>query len=186
MNNVIQADILSHLLSGKLNSLATWFADPMSPDEALACLPYIRRQARIASAGGRQWFEVRLAELIVAYWRGHDTEADYKNLLALAAEQRQQAMLGLCYGQLLLARKRETAWYHLDHGFRLAANLLEADEYFQVLKRHELLHGLPLSSNPSKPATLDELLTEARVVCQLQGRGSRPHVPGSEHSDMID
>jgi len=41
MNNVIQADILSHLMSGKLNSLATWFANPMSPDEAV--ISFIRK-----------------------------------------------------------------------------------------------------------------------------------------------
>ena len=146
MNKLIQADVLSNLLAGRLNSLATWFAEPMSPEQAEACLPDIRRQARMGACAGACWFDLRLAELIVAFWRGHDIEADYRNLSALAAEQRQQAVLRLCYGQLLLARRCETAWHYLDDGFRLAANLLDADEYFQVLKRHDLLHGLPLSA----------------------------------------
>ena len=158
----------------------------MSRDEAQARGREISRLAGNPGAGGQHWFEIRLAGLIVAYWRGGSVEADYKNLLVLAEEQRQQAMLRLCYGQLLLARRCENAWKYLDEGFRLSANMLQADEYFQVLKRHELLSGLPLSAEPSQPAPLDELLTEARVISRLRGRGTRPPPRSPKHRDTVD
>ena len=85
-----------------------------------------------------------------------------------------------------MACKHEPACDYLDSGFELAAHLLEPEEYFLVLKRHELLRRLQLMPTPSKAAGLDELLTEARVIQRLKGRESYtlPHNPG--HLDTLD
>ena len=88
-------------------------------------------------------------------------------------------------------RHHEQSWYAAatafrSNGFELAAHLLEPEEYFLVLKRHELLRHLQLMPTPSKAAGLDELLTEARVIQRLKGRESHtlPHNPG--HLDTLD
>ncbi len=99
MNKV---DTLQQLLSGQTVSLASWVAEPVSPQRAQACLPGILHQLQVSVIGGRGSFPVRLAELVVRYWCDYDIEAVYRNLLALLhGEQREQARLKLCYGQLL-------------------------------------------------------------------------------------
>lgn len=183
MNN---PDTLQQLLSGQTVSLASWFAEPISQQRAEACLPGVLHQLQASVASGRGSFPARLAELVVRYWCGHDVDAAYRNLLALHGERREQAQLKLCYGQLLMACKHEPACDYLDSGFELAAHLFEPEEYFLVLKRHELLRRLQLTPTPSKAAGLDELLTEARVIQRLKGRESHtlPHNPG--HLDTLD
>ena len=180
------ADILSFLLSGQAVSLATWFAAPLQPQQAEAWLPRIQRRAQASLTQGQPWFAVRLAELIVRYWTGHEVDAVHKNLLALINEPLERSMLELCYGQLLIARKREPAWQHLERGFALAAHLLEPEDYFLVLKRHELLRRLVLTGRPSRPMKLHELLTEARVIDRLRGRGTHSKPGGPRHQDTID
>ena len=179
-------DILPYLLSGQTVSLATWFAGPLQPQQAGAWLPRIQRQVQVSLAGGQAGFTVQLAELIARYWIGQDVDAGHKILLAVLNETRERAMLELCYGQLLIARKRETAWQHLERGFGLAAHLLEPEDYFLVLKRHELLRCLALSALPSRPMGLHELLTEARVIGRLRGRGTRSVPAGPRHQDTLD
>ena len=172
-------DILSFLLSGQTVSLATWFAGPLQPRQAEDWLPRIQRQVQVSLAGGQPRFNVQLAELIVRYWIGQDVDAGHKILLALLNETRERAMLELCYGQLLIARKCQPAWQHLERGFGLAAHLLEPEDYFLVLKRHELLRCLALSAQPSMPLELNDLLTEARVIGRLRGRvHDVPDLPG--------
>jgi hypothetical protein len=128
---------------------------------------------------------VRLAEIIFRFWAGHDSESNYRNCLALLDSDRDLALLELCYGQLLIARRLEPAWRHLDTGFTTAARLLEPEDYFTVMKRHELLRQLPLATRPSPAASLDALLAEARVIARLRGPGGRPgtHLPG--RSDTV-
>lgn len=164
-----EPDTLSVLLSGQTASLASWFAGPLTPQQAEVWLETIRHQVRRAVIEGQDLCAVRLAELVVRYWYGYGIDADYQNMLALRRERREGAMLELCYGQLLIARKNNMAWQHLDSGFQLAAHILRPEEYFVVLKRHELLRLLVLSEHPSAPLRLDELLTEARVIQQLKG-----------------
>jgi hypothetical protein len=166
-------ETLPLLLSGEPVPLAHWFAEPMTPVMARNWAPRIRHhvQRALHRAGSR--FEFHLAELIVRHWCGYDAEPDYSRLLAMPIDAYEHAALELCYGQLLIAQRCQRAWSHLDRGFHQAAHLLEPEEYFQVLKRHELLRVLPLGPGFSEPAGLRTLLTEAGVIRELKGRTGR-------------
>jgi hypothetical protein len=185
---VKEPDTLSVLLSGQTVSLASWFASPLTPQQAEAWLAKIWRWTQASVSQGPDGFAVRLAELLVRYWHGYDIDAAYQNMLALLSERRERSMLELCYGQLLIARKTDMAWQHLDSGFELAAHIFHPEDYFLVLKRHELLRALVLSARPSKPRRLDELLTEARVIQRLKGpgRGTHRQTVGRMHHDTLD
>ena len=183
-----EANILPVLLSGQTVSLASWFASPLTRQQADAWLPKIHRRNQTAVSEGQNCCTVRLAELIVRYWLGDNVNVDYQNMRVLLGERRECAMLQLCYGQLLIARKIDMAWQHLDCGFQLAAHILHPEDYFLVLRRHELLRALVLSTRPSTPMRLDELLTEAGVIQRLKGagRGTRQPIEGRTHHDTID
>lgn len=183
-----ESDILPVLLSGQRVSLASWFAGPLTREQAKAWLPRVQYRLRIAVSERQNACAVRLAELIVRYWLGDNVDVAHRNMLATPGERRERAMLELCYGQLLIARKTETAWQHLDNGFQHAAHILQPEDYFIVLRRHELLRALVLSPRPSKPMQLDELLTEASVIRRLEGlrRGTHRLAKGRKHHDTID
>ena len=183
-----EPDILPVLLSGQTVSLASWFADPLTRHQAKDWLPRIRRRTPTLVNEGQNSCAVDLAELIVRYWLGENVTVAYQNILALDMGRRERAMLELCYGQLLIARKTDPAWQHLERGFRLAAHLLQPENYFIVLKRHELLRALVLSACPSTPMHLDELLTEASVIQKIKGadRGTHRQTAGRKHHDTLD
>jgi hypothetical protein len=183
MNKV---ETLQKLISGQTVSLASWLAEPVSQQRAQACLPGILHRLQASISSGHGSFPVRLAEVVVRYWCGHDLDAIFRNLLALHGKRREQAQLKLCYGELLMACKYQPAWDYLDSGFELAAHLFEPEEYFLVLKRHELLRRLQLRPVPAKPASLDELLTEARVIQRLNGRANYSPPQKTGHLDTLD
>ncbi len=173
----------AQLADGAEISLASWLAEPMSPASAAAALDEV--QGRLHRARGNR-FALNLAALICRYWAGRDISAVYQTMSALAAAPREAALLELCCGQLFMARRSHPAWEHLDRGFRLATHLLAAEDYFCVLKRHELLRQLPLHRQPAAPAGLAALLQEARVVARLQ-RPGRAVAPGTGgHRDTLD
>lgn len=182
-----EPDSLPVLLSGQEVSLASWFASPLTRRQAESRLPAIQRRVHTSLSKGQNGCAIRLAELIVRYWRGDDVDVAYQNMLALPGECRERAMLELCYGQLLIARKICMAWQYLDSGFQLAAHMLNPEDYFLVLKRHERLRALVLSARPSTPMRLDELLTEASVIQRLggAGRGTHQQIEGRMHYDTI-
>lgn len=177
---------MARLLSGKPVSLAVWLAEPLSRIEAEAQLAAVRASLRAAHGLAQQEFGTRIAELITRYWCGQDTEMTYLNLLATLDSVRDRAQLQLCYGQLLIARKLEPAWIHLDAGFASAAHIFQPDDYFVVLKRHQVLRHLALSSVPARASALDELLQEAGVINRLRGGPGRNALAGSEHRDTVD
>lgn len=178
--------IINSLLDGTPISLASWLAEPVTPDQAAQLLPAVVQRLSAVPSAPAAGFELRLAELILRFWAGQDIEAGHKNLFALLADDRERAMLELTVGQLFLARKQVPAWGHLERGFALATHLLEAEDYFTVLKRHELLRHLPLGNDAAQAASLRALLDEAQVIARLKGRGTRPSSPGPTHSDTVD
>ena len=93
---------------------------------------------------------------------------EYEKIQMVATDAFELALLELVYGQLLMSCKRAGAHQHLADGFELAVDHLASDEYFQLLRQHELLAWLPLSETPSLPQELASLLTEAAVIKQLQ------------------
>lgn len=179
-------EMLHLLLGGQALSLATWLADPLPGQQAEAWLREIWQRSRVSCGSEQLRFQVGLAELIARHWSGKDTAMDYQNLLAVLGSDAQRAQLKLCYGQLLIACRRRSAWGYLDDGFGLAANLLEPEEYFIVLRRHAMLRHLPLSDNGGDPVDLDGLLREAAVVSRLNGpaRGFGRVYHG--HQDTVD
>ena len=177
------SQIISRLMLGETPGLAAWMAEPV--DEALA-FSYLKKVHRHALQGDQAVFALRLGELIMRYWAGKDIDAGYKNLLALLEGEREQSILELCIGQLLMARKLSRAWPHLDRGFQLATHLLEPKDYFLVLKRHDLLRQLPLRRVQCEPAGLDSLLAEARIIASLRGKGTPHGNSGPRHGDTVD
>ena len=182
------ADTLSFLLSGQAVSLASWFADPLTRQQAAVWLARIRRRTGSALSDDQARLGLKAAELIVRYWHGDNIDAVLGTTLALFRQRRERALLKFCYGQLLIARKVDKAWRYLDSGFDLAAHILEAEDYFIVLKRHALLRVLALSPGPSKPMRLDDLLTEAEVIQRITaaGGGTRRSTRGPLHYDTTD
>jgi hypothetical protein len=179
-------EVLSQLVEHGQAGLASWFGVPLTVEHAQAALAAARQGFRHVRAAQHGLFTARLADLIFRYWAGYDIEANYRNFLALLGDEREYALLELCYGQLLMACKQEPAWRHLDKGFAAAAHLLEPEDYFTVLKRHELLRQLPLAALPSEAAPLEALLAEARVISRLRGAAVHPDMRPSKHTDTVD
>ena len=176
---------MSLLLSDASLSLALWLGEPFSRKDLKEGLSALRGWRKSAVRERRQEFNVWLAELIIRYWSEDEVDMVYHNLLATCAGRRDRAQLELCYGQLLIARKRRSAWQHLDEGFALAAHILEPEEYFTVLKRHDFLRNLPLREQAAAGAGLEQLLSEARLIAGLRGRARTPQVQNSEHGDTL-
>ena len=179
-------EVLQHLLAGRPLSLAAWLGDPLPEPEADLWLAEIRAQLRTCYARAHTCFRTRLAEIIALHWCGKNAAMHYQNLLPVLDSDRHRAQLELCYGQLLMACKRRDAWQHLDSGFECAANLLEPEEYFIVLRRHECLRHLSLSDNGADPVELDGLLREAAVISRLAGPGRGRREAGTKHQDTVD
>jgi hypothetical protein len=106
--------------------------------------------------------------MICHYWMHSDCAFEYRQLSALADDDKELALLELVYGQLMISRKRLPARQHLARGFSLAARYLDTAEYFLVVRRHELLACLALSGPPAFPRNLQSLLTEAAVIRRLR------------------
>lgn len=168
-------------------ALDTWLATPLEAAQVRDLRASIIAQRGRATGNERLQFGLRLAEMICDHWAGRDAEAVYQTLKVRARQPEAHALLELCRGQLLMAHRRQPAWEHLDHGFRLAARLLEADAYFDVLKRHDLLRYLPLTAAGAEAAaSLETLLRDARVIAQFEDRSARVRPAGSGHRDTLD
>lgn len=153
---------------------AGWYATPLSV-EAAECLGAQARQAQQrALAGHRRLFAPQLAELIAGFWLGRNIGLDYRSLQATLPADR-AAIAELVYGQLLMTRKLLGAGDRLRQGFRRAVAQLASDEYLALLRRHELLGALVLTSSPAAPQTLAELLREARVIRRLERHPAPRH-----------
>ncbi len=164
---------LSRLLSDDELSLADWYGEPLPADLADAWAERLQRPPSRACPDAARCFRERLAELVARYWSGRDAAMSYRSLAVAAEPGFERALLELCYGQLLLARKLAAASGHLERGFALAAHLLAPDDYFRVMKRHHTLSVLVLSDRPAEPCGLQALLREARVIERLLGPGAR-------------
>ncbi len=173
------------LLSDNILSLADWYGEPLGAHQAEYWVGQLQSPPQHLSVRSRPCFRKRLAELVARYWSGRDAEMTYRSLAAATRSDTERALLELCYGQLLLARKQQPARKHLDRGFILAAHLLPADDYFRVMKRHQALAVLPLSANAAAPAGLDALLKEAGVIRKLTGPGKQPGCTEKRHGDTL-
>lgn len=164
---------LLQLLSDKVLSLAGWYGDPLDAGQADQWAKQLQSRSENSRSLVQARFRDRLAELVARYWSWRDAEMSYHSLAAAADDDFERALLELCYGQLLMARKLKVARKHLETGFLLAAHLLSPDEYFHVMKRHQMLAVLPLSDCAAEPSALDVLLKEAGVIDKLVGSDAR-------------
>lgn len=161
-------------------SLGAWYADPMGPDQADTLLRQVQQAQHSAHRRRTSCSACPFHELIARFWLGRSTDALYEQLMIDGHPPRRRALAELVRGQLLMSRRLAGAMERLRNGFFLAAPQLPAVEYFQILKRHDLLALLPLSSRPAPPQPLEALLREARVIRLLQGR------PGGSPGDRGD
>ena len=152
-------------------SLGDWFAEPMDHALAGTLLEKTRQAMQRSIVLGQPGYELRILELITAYWLDRPVENLFTSLSAISGNRYQRALLALVYGQLLMSRKQAGAMIHLDTGFRLASNMLEAQDYFKLMQRHDLLRRLPVSTGLAQPLGLAALLAEANVIQQICGTG---------------
>lgn len=151
-------------------SLSAWYAEPLDEDQALALLAQAQREQHRAHRQRSSCSACPFQELMARFWLGRSTDALYEQLVHAGNAVRRQALAELITGQLLMSRRLRGAMERLRSGFFLAGPHLHAAEYFQLLKRHELLALLPLRAQPVPAQGLEALLREARVIRQLRGR----------------
>lgn len=166
-------DVLSDRAYTEL-PLGAWYAEPVAPEQAAAMLERSRAALRQAYFSGQDAFGLRLREMIARFWLGRPVEADHLSLVGTATGVRERALAELVYGQLLMSRKLAGAMERLDAGFALAVPLLAPADYFALLKRHDLLRHLPLSTQPAPAQDLASLLAEAAVIRRLQAAAGPP------------
>ena len=132
---------------------------------------------------GQPVFQLQLMQLLGRYWMGNSISLGYRHLAAFTSAQHDRALLEIVFGQLLMSRKLRPALRHLDSGFTLAADCIEAEDYFLLVRRHDQLRHIPLSDRATVPQGLQSLLAEAAVIRQL--RGTERCACGVSHHDTV-
>jgi len=161
------------LAQSRVPSLAAWFGDPMAQPAAEALCARAQRELQSRLCTGGECFPLHVLQLICHFWMGAATVVESAQLAQLARDERDSALLHLCYGQLLISCKFHSAMQHLARGFSMAVPYLEPTEYFALVRQHEFLACLPLGDTPSPPCPLQDLLAEAAVIRRLQQNDRR-------------
>ena len=171
------------LLAGQQPALSTWYGEP--PGAAVAALLCNRAQRELQQrlCLNRRAFPLHVLQLVCDFWRRADGTSRYETLAAVVDGRREQALLELVYGQLLMSRKLRPACAHLALGFELAAPWLASVSYFELLRRHETLACLRLTDRPAPAQGLAALLSEAAVIRRLKDGDKRHHA--NEHRDTL-
>lgn len=164
-------------------SLAAWYGEPMAAAAAACLYTDTEKALRSRLCAGLPAFQLHILQLLGHYWMDVSIALEYQQLAASATGQRDRALLEIVYGQLLFSRRQQPALEHLDRGFRLAAGSLGAQDYFLLVRRHELLRHIPLSATRAAPQGLQSLLAEAAVIRRLQGAARRSCC--NSHHDTI-
>jgi len=153
--------------------LAAWYGEPMAAADAACLYADTEKALRSRLCAGLPAFQLHVLRLLGHFWMDVSITLEYQQLAASTSVQRDRALLEIVYGQLLFSRRQQPALEHLDRGFRLAASSLGAQDYFLLVRRHELLRHIPLSATQAAPHGLQSLLAEAAVIRQLQGASRR-------------
>ncbi len=147
--------------------LARWYGNPLAAAQARALLAAIEQ--RRTRSRSRRCRTCLLQTVIARFWLGDDVAADIAHLNALfRTTPHGAALVELIYGQLLMSRRLHGATRHLEQGFHRASRLLTADDYFILLRRHQILARLPLSDVALPPANLATLVTTAAVIARME------------------
>lgn len=160
--------------------LGQWYGTPLTTEQAQTLLATVEQ--RRSRARSRRCRTCGLQALVAHFWLGDDISDDVERLHKLFRPTAHgTALLELIYGQLLMSRRLAGARLHLHRGFLSAARLLAPDDYFTLLKRHQLLARLPLAEMPLPPADLPALLTTAAVISRME-----PPARGPKEWDSSD
>lgn len=171
------------LLAGQQPALVTWYGEPPGADAAAVLCHRAQRELQQRLCLNHGAFPLHVLQLLCDFWHRADGASRYETLVAAVAGRREQALLELVYGQLLMSRKLRPANAHLALGFELAAPWLSTVSYFELLRRHEMLACLRLTDRPAPAQGLAALLSEAAVIRCLQGRDKRRRT--NEHRDTL-
>jgi hypothetical protein len=171
------------LLGMRPAALSAWYGNPLATAMAEDLLARAQefRQARLCADEPR--FQLQVLMLISHTWLGSEPDFDPADLATQAAGRHERALLDLVQGQLLASRKCRGAMACLERGFRQAAPCLAPNEYFALLRRHELIECLPFGDLPSPAQDLVCLLKEAAVIKTLRAGQRRTHP--SLHRDTV-
>ena len=164
--------------------MADWHADPLSQTQANQLLEQITSEHRQAVLSNRNLFYINLAEVVVRFSTKGGLTHELELLLKTEKDAKHYALLSLVYGQLLMSRKISGALSQLQTGLQLTSPYLTNAGYFRILKRHTILSYLPLHKQPFPPATLVQLVNEARVIRKLNPQKIHGH-PKIIHSDTL-
>ena len=175
--------VVIRLLDRQAPSLADWYGDPVSKDTAQSLAAIAQNELHARLCEGSDCFQLHVLLMICNFWMGASIAMDYEQLTASTSDERERALLELVYGQLLISCKYRQAPRHLGKGFSLAVDFLDASDYFRIVRQHELLDYLPVSSTPAEPLELESLLTEAGVIKRMQAGAGKSHV--SAHLDTV-
>jgi hypothetical protein len=182
-NQVVSPASMSSLLASAPAPLTGWYSAPLEPGQADTLRQAALRSIQAQLRAGKPCFQQRLLALVCCDGTPAASQAVYIELLCAATSMHERALLELVYGQWLTSRKLLPAMRHLASGFRLAAPLLASEDYFRLLRRHDQLACLVLSTRAASPQDLVALLTEAAVTDRLQ-RGIRTTFDHS-HRDTL-
>jgi hypothetical protein len=163
--------------------LSGWYAEVQGEEQARRLLVNAQEKERQALLSSESVFYPRIQVMIARFWLGKNIEHDMRSLCKLYREPGQQALIYLIHGQLYMSRKLSGARDSLARGFHLATPYLGADEYFLLMKRHEMLNYLVLTVKGSAAQELDELLREASVIEKLSG--GKKGLKKPDHKDTI-
>lgn len=157
-----------------MSLLGSWHAEPLDVSAARALLARAQQRQRRGQRQ-RRCRTCALQELIARCWLGEEIGTLYRHALPLQQRSAHaRALLEIITGQLLLSRRLNGAWQHLNDGFHRASRLFTPSDYLTVLQRQQHLSRLPLSDTPLPAATLAELLTTAKVIERMAGGSRRP------------
>ena len=174
---------LADLLECTPVPLSAWYGDPLPVTVAAALVERAGETEQARLRAGMPCFQPQLLALVCRAWLDDDPRRVFERHAVPATTRHERSLLALVQGQRLASSKLVSAMRYLQNGFRLAAPLLDANEYIELLRRHELLEYLPLSDRPQPPQALDALLREAAVVKRLRADERRQHESG--HSDTV-
>ena len=149
-------------------SLAGWYGNILAPQQAVVLQAVAQRQWQVRLCAGRSGFRPRLQQLVCHFWLDAGVDLEYASLAAAAGDDYERALLELVCGQLLITVRLRRALPHLQAGFSLAAEYLDAADYFRLVRRHELLRYIALRETPAPARNLEVLLAEAAVIEQLR------------------
>ena len=159
-----------------LGILARWYAEPLNKEqaEALLILSREREQQQLKRQG--KPILSPLLKIIALHWLDEPIESYYQHLLSRREKSKHaQILKPLIYGQLLMSRQQYGAMEYLNEAFAQARLLLRPEDYFAVMKRHQLLKQLPLSGDDTVGHALEALLRTAAVIERMkESHGERP------------